>query len=175
MRGGVRDGSVVVYTEEINHQPRSIHVLDTATKRVRNVPLVGFLRNPPTLSRDGRLLLLHTLVNGRSEVATVVDTVTGEKLGEIDPPPGYTFFGPALLPNGRGAVAVVGERTRRAVVLYDFAPGAGVAVKPPDPVLPAPPVPPPSGPFAVTPVAPAPAYQQPAELPAPEPVPAHSE
>jgi WD40 repeat protein len=141
------DGSVLAFYGTVGERQRAIHVLDGATGKVLfSTHALGALFQPPTLSRDGRFMLFHDVRPGQPDRAVVFDVVTHAEVCNFGPPEGFFTFRPVLLPDGRGAVAVIADKGRRAVVLYDFGrPGEVAVVKPPEPAVP-PPIPVPAAP-----------------------------
>jgi len=135
------NGAVAALWVPDGERPPGVVALDTRTGKVLH-HVFQPRKVEPSLSRDGRYLLVPTTGGGRGEGATVFDLTAKAAVADVAPPAGYTWLLPVILPDGSGCVAIARAPDRRAVVRYDFRPDGVVAVKPPDP---APPVPAPAG------------------------------
>jgi WD40 repeat protein len=113
------NGSAVVYWGSLGEQPVGVYVMDGTGRLRGSIPHAS---PAPTVSRDGRFVLVHFPGNGKPDKATVLDIRLKKPLVEFQATAELPHFQPVLLPDGRGCAAIASSDARSVLMRYEFAP-----------------------------------------------------
>jgi hypothetical protein len=127
------NGSTVVFWGSFRDKPVGVYVLDGTGRLLASVPNAT---QAPTVSRDGRFVLVHFHGNDKPDLTTVLDIPAKRPLVEFRAPAEFPHSQPVLFPDGSGCVAIAFNDTRSVLVRYQFPPPK--APPEPPPVSPAP-------------------------------------
>ncbi len=116
------DGSILVFDTFLKDRSEVCHLVDGRNGQViRSLPRIGS-QTQPTLSRDGRLLLVLKYTGPTQPFVDLIETATGNSLAQVPVSQGISFPSRALVPDGSGFIVVGADRR---VVRYDIIPETG--------------------------------------------------
>jgi WD40 repeat protein len=125
------DGSVLLYDGQLVDRTGAYHVIDGRTGRVARSLEGNYSPQFGSMSADGSLAVLAKRdAKQRLLSADVVHLATGTVVAELTAPANCDFLIPTILPDGSGAVALIGPKPDK-VVRFDFVGAGAVGPKTP--------------------------------------------